>query len=693
MALTPARLSAAFGEGGFMLYRSYRYSQWDGTQRIFEIDADELMDLLSEDVLNKGDIMQALRDLFRQGMQNRDGQQLPGLRDMMEQLKNRRREQMQQHNMDSVLDDLKERLDDIVQTERDGIQRRVDEARQQVDAAPEEDRDQQESLLNLLEQRTNRNSERLDNLPEGAGSQLKELMEYDFIDPEAQKKFQELLDMLKSQMAQNISQRMQQQIQGMTPEDMAATREMMRQLNQMMRDKMDGREPDFNGFMQQFGSMFGDNPPQSFEELMEQLQQQLAQMQSMLESMSPEARREMEDALTQALDPEIQREMAQFASLMEQLMPMDDLRRQYPFLGDDSLTMDQAMEMMRDLQQLDQLETSLQDAMRTGDLRDIDPDKLAELLGEDARRTWEELDRLRKLLEDAGYVTGDEKIELTARGIRRIGQKALKEVFAHLKKDRLGSHQMDTRGANGDLLGETKLYEFGDPFLIDLQTTVKNAVLRGGPEVPVRLSPQDFEVHRTEHMTKASTVVLLDQSRSMGLFNNFQAAKKVTLALLALIRSQYPRDSLHIVGFSDYAREIKEEDLTKVSWNAWVSGTNLHHALMLSRKMLSREKGGTRQILVITDGEPTAHLEGDRAFFSYPPSYRTEQETLREVRRCTQEDIVINTFMLENNYQLVNFVDSMTRINRGRAFYTSASNLGEFVLVDYLNNRRKRVTA
>ena len=676
-----------------MLYRTYRYSQWDGTQRIFEIDADELMDLLSDDVLNKGDIMQALRDLFRQGMQDRNGEQLSGLREMMEQLKDRRRQQMQQHNMDSVLDDLKERLDDIVKTERDGIQRRLDEAREQVEQAPDQDRAQQESLLDLLEQRANRNSERLDNLPDGVGSQLKELMEYDFIDPEAQQKFQELLDMLKSQMAQNISQQMQQQIQGMTPEDMAATREMMQQLNQMMRDKLSGREPDFEGFMQQFGSMFGDNPPQNFDELMEQLQQQLAQMQSMLESMSPEARREMEDALAQALDPETQREMAQFASLMEQLMPMDDLRRQYPFLGDDSLTMDQAMEMMRDLQQLDQLEAALQDAMRTGDLRDIDPDKLAELLGEEARRNWEELDRLRKLLEEAGYVTGDDKMELTARGIRRIGQKALKEVFAHLKKDRLGGHQVDTRGANGDLLGETKLYEFGDPFLIDLQTTVKNAVLRSGPEVPVRLSPQDFEVHRTEHMTKASTVVLLDQSRSMGLFNNFQAAKKVTLALLALIRSQYPRDSLHIIGFSDYAREIKEEDLAKVSWNAWVSGTNLHHALMLSRKMLSKEKGGTRQILVITDGEPTAHLEGDRAFFSYPPSYRTEQETLKEVRRCTQEDILINTFMLENNYQLVNFVDRMTRINRGRAFYTSATNLGEFVLVDYLNNRRKRVAA
>jgi uncharacterized protein with von Willebrand factor type A (vWA) domain len=194
-------------------------------------------------------------------------------------------------------------------------------------------------------------------------------------------------------------------------------------------------------------------------------------------------------------------------------------------------------------------------------------------------------------------------------------------------------------------------------------------------------------------MTRTASVILLDQSRSMGLFNNFLAAKKVTLALMSLIRTQYPRDVLHVIGFSDYASEIKEEELAKVSWNSWVSGTNLHHALMLSRKLLSKEKGGTRQILVITDGEPTAHLEGDRAFFAYPPSYRTEQETLKEVKRCTQEDIVINTFMLENTYQLVNFVDRMTRINRGRAFYSSAENLGQYVMVDYMTNRRKKVMA
>ncbi|MEC8856045.1 MAG: VWA domain-containing protein, partial [Chloroflexota bacterium] len=625
-----------------MLYRTRRYSQWDGSQQIFELDADQLMDLLSEDILNHGDVMQALRDMMRQGPQNRDGQQMPGLRELMEQLKNKRRQQLQQHNMDSVVDDLKERLEEVVKTEREGIKRRLDEAQGQVDADDGEDKDQQQSLLDLLKKRADNNQGKLDNLPEGLGGQIQELLEYDFIDSEAQEKFQELLDSLKSQMAQNTGQQMMDQIKSMSPEDMAATRDMMDQLNQMIKDKLSGSEPDFDKFMQQFGGMFGDNPPQSFEELMQQLQEQLAQSQSMLDSMSPEARREMEDALSQAFDPETQQAMAQFASLMEQLMPMDDLRRQYPFLGEDSLTMEQAKEMMRDLQELDQLEQSLQEAMRTGNMENIDPDKLAELLGDDARRIYDELDRLRKMLQESGYVTDNEKMDLTARGIRRIGQKALKEVFTHLKKDRMGNHQMDARGANGDLLGETKIYEFGDPFQVDLQATVKNAVLRGGPQVPVRLRPEDFEVYRNEHMTRSSTVLLLDQSRSMGLFNNWQAAKKVTLALMALMRSQYPRDSLHIVGFSDYAREIKEEDLAKCSWNSWVSGTNLHHALILSRKLLSKEKGGTRQILVVTDGEPTAHLEGDRAFFAYPPSHRTELETLKEVRRCTQEDILIN---------------------------------------------------
>ena len=676
-----------------MLFRTYRYSQWDGSQNVFELDADALMDRLADDLLKQGDVTRALRELFNRGLQDQEGRRLTGLKELMERLEEQRHQQLQQYNMDSVMDDIKHRLESIIQKEREGIDRRLQQGQQDVADTSERDKPQQESLYKLLEQRAQHNREKLDNLPESSGGKLKELMEYDFMDPQAQQMFQELLDMLKRQMAQTMSQEMKQHIQGMSPEEMAGLREMLRQLNQMMRDKMSEREPDLHGLMQQFGPMFGPNPPQSFDELIERLQQQLAQMQSMLESMSPEMRRELEEALSSVLDPETQREMAQFASLMEQMMPMERLRREYPFMGDDSLTLDQGMDLMGRLQEMDQLEQALQDAIRTGKLSEVDPDKLADLLGEDARRAWEQLDRLRQLLKDAGYVMGDDKLDLTARGIRRIGQRALREVFVHLQKDRAGNHQVDIRGGGGEQLGDTKTYEFGDPFFLDLQTSVKNAIVRTGPQVPVEMTPKDFEVYRTEHMTRAATAVLLDQSRSMGLFGNFQAARKVTVALFALIRSQYPRDRLYVIGFSDYAREIKEEDLVKVSWNSWVSGTNLHHALLLSRKLLSREKGGTRQILLITDGEPTAHLEGDRSYFSYPPSYRTETETLKEVKRCTQDDIVINTFMLENTYQLVNFVDRMTRINRGRTFYASASKLGEYVLVDYVHNRRKRVTA
>ena len=229
-------------------------------------------------------------------------------------------------------------------------------------------------------------------------------------------------------------------------------------------------------------------------------------------------------------------------------------------------------------------------------------------------------------------------------------------------------------GAGGDVLGDTKTYEFGDPLQLDLQTTVKNAIVRNGPSVPVSLRPDDFEIYRNEtHDAGPRPSCYWIRAAPWACSTTGRRPKKVTLALFALIRQQYPRDTLHVVGFSDYARELQEEDLAGLTWNNWVSGTNLHHALMLSRKLLSREKGGTRQIMVITDGEPTAHLEGEQSYFAYPPSYRTEMETLKEVRRCTQEGIVINTFMLENSYQLVNFVDRMTRINRGSGIFTAAA--------------------
>ena len=675
-----------------MLSGRYKYSRWDGSQDVFQMDADELMDHLSNDVLADGDVFRALRELMRRGIKDQSGQQMPGLRELLDQLKERRKEQLQRYNMDSVMDDIKERLKDVLKTEREGISKRLDEAAAKAGDAEGPERAEMEQLTKLLEQRAQRNLEKLDALPDSAGGAIRELMEYDFMDPEAQRKFQELLDMLQSQMAQNLSQDIMQRLRDMTPDDIAAMQDMLSQLNQMLQDQANGQQPDFEGFMQQYGPMFGPNPPQTLEELMEHMVQQMAQMQSMMDSMSPEARRELEEALNSVLDPETQRQMAQLASLMEQLMPMDDLRRQYPFLGDESLTLEQAMELMSDLQSMDELERAIRQTMRSGNPDDLDPQQLEEQLGEEARQAWEQLQKLLEQLKEAGYITDGARPDLTAKAIRRIGQRALKEVFVNLKKDRMGNHELDSRGGGGDTIVETKMYEFGDPFQLDLNATVKNAITRTGPDLPVKLTPEDFEIYRNEHMTKAATVVLLDQSRSMGLFGSFHAAKKVAMALFALIHSQFPRDNLHVVGFSDYAVEIKEEELAKSNWNSWVSGTNIHHALMLSRKLLSKEKGGSRQILLITDGEPTAYLEGNQSLFSYPPSYKTIMETLKEARKCTQEGIVINTFMLENNYQLMDFVDRMTRINRGRAFYSAPDKLGEFVLVDYVNNRKKMVS-
>ena len=602
---------------------NYEYSKWDGTQEVFGPDADELMDRLSSDLLEHGDLTKALGELLSRGFQDQGQHQLSGLQDLIEQLQNQRQRHLQEHNMESIVDDLRQRLDDILSTERKGIQKRLNEAKKESEGEEGPERSQKKALNRLLEQRAEHNLEALDSLPSGVGSAIKELMDYAFIDPDAQGMFQELLDMLRGQMARNLSQEMAQRLQNITPEDMTQIKGMLQELNQMLSDKISGMEPNFGAFMSRFGHMFGPNPPSSLEELLESMVTQMSQMESLLDSISPEARRELEETLNSVLDPETQRELERFASLANQLIPMDELRRQYPFIGDESLTLDQAMDVMEELGEMDELEQTLKDAIKTGNLEDIDLDELSELLGEEGRLTVEQLKRLMEMLKEAGYISDSTEPELTPRAIRMIGQKALKEIFTDLKKGRLGKHNISKQGSGGEALGDTKLYEFGDLFDLDLQHSIKNALARNGPDLPVDFKKDDFEIFRKEYTTNASTVVLLDQSRSMGLMGSFLAAKKVAFALFALIHSRFPGDRLYVVGFSDYAREIKEEELPSANWNAWVSGTNIHHALMLSRRLLSKSKGSTRQILLITDGEPTAHLEGDKSYFQYPPSSRT----------------------------------------------------------------------
>ena len=670
---------------------TYKYSRWDGSQQVFDLDEDDVLASLADDLLAGGDLRRALRNLMQRGLRGDRGQRTEGLRDLMERLRQQRQQQLERSNLDSLMQELKERLEEVVDTERTGIDRRLQEAREQLAEARDEEVEGLQAAMRVLQDRADRGRDALDSLPSSTAGAIRELRDYDFVDPEARQKFQELLDMLSQRMMENSLESMREGLQNLSADQLDDLKDMMAALNRMLRQRAMGLEPDFQGFMDEFGQHFDPDWPESLDELVEMLRGRAAAMQSLMESMSPEMRKQLESLLESTVGADTMRELAELTAQMYELLGVELASPESPFLGE-PLTLEHAMETMAELQGLDDLEQPIRQAMRRGSIDDLDLDAVEELLGEDARRQLEQLQRALRQLEEAGYLKdAGNRLELTPRAIRKLGQHALREVFSALKKDRIGRHELYEKGDGGDRTGETRPLESGDAFDVDLNRTVLNAAVRDGPGVPVQLSVEDMEVHRTEHLTQAATVLLLDQSRSMGMFGSFVAAKKVALALYWLTHSQYPRDVFYVIGFSNYAIEIKGDELAELTWNDGASGTNMHHAFMLSRKLLSKQKASAKQILMITDGEPTAHLEDGIAYFGYPPSYRTIVETLKEVKRCTQAGININTFMMATSPYLVDFVDHMTKINRGRAFYTTASRLGRYVMVDYLNGRRKVV--
>lgn len=668
----------------------WSYGVWDGTQHVLDVDPEALLDAMSDDLLEEGDLWRALQRLFRQGAQSPDGQRMPGLQDLLQQLRQQRQQQLQRSNLNDTLKDIRDKLDQVRTTEREGIDRKVGDGRERSQRG-----EIPEQLQKTMERMADEHRRQLDDLPPDVPGQIQGLQSYDFMDPNARQQFQELMEQLRQQIMQQQFQGMQQALQSMTPDDLRAVKDMLHDLNALLDQKARGDEPNFSEFMDRWGQFFpGVN---SLEELIEQLQQRQAQLQSMLDSMSGEQRRELMQLMQSLVqDPGMRNELAMLAANLEELRPMDDLRRRYPFRGDDALNFEQAMQVMQDLQEMDRLERQMRQAIDTADPEAIDRDMLARQLGEEARDQLDQLENITRMLEEAGLVErrGD-SFELTPRAIRKIGQKALRDIFQHLSRDRFGNHEADQRGQGGDRGDDTKPYEFGDPFLLDLRSTLQNSLVRNGAGTPVLLQPADFEVYRTEQMNQASTVLLLDLSRSMIYRGCFLAAKKVALALHSLIKSQFPRDNLYLVTFSLYARQIQPHQLTALRWSEWEYGTNLQDGLMHARKLLARHKGGTRQIIVITDGEPTAYWEPGHStpVFSYPPTPRTLQQTLLEVARCTRDGLRINTFMLERSYGLMRFVDDITRINRGRAFFADPERLGDYILVDYLKQKSSRVAS
>ncbi len=662
--------------------RLHRYSRWDGAQQGFELDADELFAQITDDLLYHGDLSSALRRLLQSGFETPDGQRVQGLRELLEQLRQRKRDTLERHDLGGVYDDIAERLREVVQAERAQLERLVEQAARSGDARRAEVTGQA-----MVERRL-----QLDLLPNELAGQVQGLQQYEFTSTEAQEAFERLTDELREQLLQSQFGQMAQAMQevGDDPAQLQRMKDMFNDLSSLIEARQRGTDTQeqFEDFLRRHGEFFPGNPA-NLDELLAQIAEQMAAMQQLLNSLTPEQRAELQQ-LSQALlqDMDLSFQVSRLGSNLQQMFPSLPWQQAHQLQGDQPLPLAQATSVMRELGDLDHMEQMLRGATNPGALAEVDLERARELLGEDAAASLNRLARLARQLEEAGLLERREgRYELTPRGLRKIGQNALSQLFSKLAKDKLGRHETVRQGVGVERTYDTKSYEFGDPFNLDIQRTVRNAVRRGGAGTPVNLTPDDFEVERTEHLTRSSTVLMLDLSLSMPMRDNFLAAKKVAMALHSLISTQYPRDYLGLVGFSEVARELEARQLPEVSWD-FVYGTNMQHAFVLARRMLARQPG-TKQIIMITDGEPTAHLlAGGEPFFQYPTHPATRDATLAEVNRCTREDIKINTFMLDASRALRHFVEKMTELNQGRAFFTTPQTLGDYVLVDFIEHKR-----
>jgi len=657
----------------------FTYSRWDGTQTGYSVNADEILDELTDDLLMHGDLQAALRRLMREGMTDKDGNRIEGLREMMDRIRQRKKELEESGDLGGVYSEIADALKDIVDEERHAVENAVRDAE-----ASGDDRRAETARDAAMERNF-----RLDMMPEDLAGLVRELQSYDFESQEAKERFEEMLEKLRQQMMQQVVDQMSEGMQNMTPEDMSRMKDMMAALNQMIEKREQGEDPEFEKFMEEFGDFFPENP-QTLDELLENMAQRMQAMQDFLNSLTPEQRSQMQRLSDQLMeDMDLSWQMQQLGEKLSQMFPQPGNGQGYNFRGEQPMDMQQAMQAMAEMGQLNDMEAMMRQAASPAQLSEVDIDKVRDLLGDSAAKSLQKLAEMTKVLEEAGLINNKEgRLEVTPRGLRAIGNNALREMFNKLSKDKLGQHRIPREGSGHERTYDSKPYEFGDPFRLDLQKTIRNAISRQGSGTPVRLSPEDFEIERTEHTTQASTVLLLDLSFSMVQADRFVPAKKVAIAMHSLISSQFPRDFLSIIGFSSIAYPIRPDQLPEVSWDREY-GTNMHHAFALARKQLAG-KAGTKQIIMITDGEPTSHITPEGyPIFTYPYIQESVELAMREVMRLTKEGITLNSFVLDANGSLRQIIEQMAEINKGRAFFTSADTLGDYVLVDFLENRRR----
>ena len=659
----------------------YRYGPWDGgpDPLASPFDVGGALDEMGESILDGRSPREALDDLLRRGTQNRRG-----LDELRRAVERRRREARDRGRLDGTLEQVKELLDQALQAER-------------RDLFPDPSDDARMREMNL------------DTLPEDPARAVRQLSDYDWRSEEAREAYEQIKDLLQREVLDSQFKGMKNALQNASPEDMQRVKDMLADLNSMLEADARGEDTDqqFADFMAKHGEFFPENP-QTLEELTDALARRASAAERLMRSLSQEQRQELADLMSTAMeDLGLQAEMSRLSQALRSARPDLDWGgkrgrgSRERMTGDEPLGLGEATDALEELAELDELAGALNQDYPGASLEDVDADAVARALGRSAVDDLKALQELERELERQGYLNRrNGQLELTPRAVRRLGASALTKVFRHLDARGRGEHDMRDAGSAGDLTGSSREWRFGDEQPLDVVRTVRNAVLRrasegragegAAPGSSVRLAVEDFEVAETERRTTAAVCLLVDLSYSMALRGTWGIAKSTALALHSLITTKYPQDKLHVIGFSDYARQLSPTELAGLE-SEMVQGTNLQHALLLAGRQLARYPDAEPVVLVVTDGEPTAHLLRDGTpWFHWPAMPETLELTLAEVDKLTRRGATINVFMLDDEPRLVEFVEEVAHRNGGRVFSPDAEHLGSYVVQDYMRARTGR---
>jgi len=650
---------------------AYRYGAWHGGRDPLEppFDVAAALDEMGDAVLDGASPGEALRSLLRRGAEGRRG-----LDDLLGDVRRRQREARSRGRLDGTLEQVREMLERALDQERAALFPDPDDRARLAEAE-------------------------LDALPRDPASAVRQLGGYEWRSPEARATYDEIKDLLRREVLDSQFRGMKDALANASPQDMARVKDMLADLNAMLAADARGEhtQEQFDDFMGSYGDFFPANP-QSLDELVDELARRAAAAARLLDSLTSQQREELANLMATAMaDMGLASEMAQLSDALRAKRPDLPWGGRERMRGSEPMGLGDATTALAEMAELEELDAALGQDYPGASLDDVDPQAVERALGRAAVDDLAALRRIERELERQGYLTRQGgQLKLTPRAVRRLGATALRRVFAALEARGRGDHDIADAGAAGEITGGSRAWRFGDSQPLDVVRTVRNAVLRAGPIERdrqggrLRLAVEDFEVVETERRTSAAVCLLVDLSYSMALRGTWGAAKTTAMALHSLVTTKFPEDSIEVIGFSDYARVLRPTELAGLSWDM-VQGTNLQHALVIAARHLARHPDAEPVVLVVTDGEPTAHLtRSGRALFSWPPLPETLELTLAEVEKMTRRGATINVFMLDDEPRLVNFVQQIAKRNGGRVFSPDPSRLGSYVVSDYLRARRGR---